>query len=108
LKKAVLRLAVEKYKKSVGPKGMTPNERDAFKAQLYTYLAEQLKITIEQAVDAQSESLPDDIVLSKENHKHDREILVEKSFKETEDEKYRRLAKEFNIVRDVKNEEKMI
>ena len=69
LKKAILRLAVEKYKKTAGPKGMSPDERNAFKAQLYTYLSEQLKITIEKAVDRQSDTLPADVVLAKDHHK---------------------------------------
>lgn len=40
LKKAVLRFAVEKYKKEIGQRGLTAEERDKFKAELYVYLNE--------------------------------------------------------------------
>jgi hypothetical protein len=54
---------VEKYKKTVGPKGLTADERDKFKAELYTYLNEQMKITLDKAIDYERDGLHSDIVL---------------------------------------------
>jgi len=57
LKKAVFRLAVEKYKKTVGPEGFKGADRAKFKAELYTYLNEQLKLTLNAAVEIERENL---------------------------------------------------
>lgn len=54
-----------------------------------------MKYTIENAVNCLGPRLPEDILLAKENHKQDREQLIQKSFKEAEADKYTRLAKEF-------------
>ena len=51
LKKTILRIAVEKHKRTVGSKGMTPDERDKFKADLYCFLNEQMKQNIDQAIE---------------------------------------------------------
>lgn len=38
LKQVIFRLAVEKYKKSIGASGINKDQRDKFKANLYIYL----------------------------------------------------------------------
>lgn len=40
LKKALFRVALEKYKKTVGPNGLNKDERDKFKAEIYTFIYE--------------------------------------------------------------------
>lgn len=57
LKKAIFRLAVEKYNKEVDFKGL-PNQsqKEKFKAELYTFLQEQMKIFLNQAIECQQNS----------------------------------------------------
>lgn len=50
-------MAIEKFKRTVGPKGLNADERDLFKAELYTYLNEQIKLTIDVAIDRERDSL---------------------------------------------------
>jgi hypothetical protein len=53
---------VEKYKKSIGPKGLQGEARDRFKADLYTYLNEQLRLITDSLIDQEREDLHIDIV----------------------------------------------
>ncbi len=50
-KKAILRFAIEKFKKEMGAKQLSPLEKDKFKADLYVYLNEQMKAMLNQVVD---------------------------------------------------------
>lgn len=47
LKKAVIRLAVEKHQKTVPAGPQTQQQRDKFKADLYCFLTEQMKATLD-------------------------------------------------------------
>lgn len=52
LKRAIFRLAVEKYNKKVDHKGLqTKVQKEQFKADLYTFLQEQMKVFLNQAFD---------------------------------------------------------
>ena len=104
LKKAIFRLVIEKYKKTVGPKGLSTDERDKFKAEIYTYLNEQIKVSIDLAIDMQKESLHHDIV-------HQNEFMKDvkarkKTFNETDQEREMRLYREFDIIGDKKSAER--
>lgn len=57
LKKAIFRLAVEKYNKQVDHKGLsTKQQKEKFKAELYTFLQEQMKVFLNQAMDMHIEN----------------------------------------------------
>lgn len=66
LKKAIYRLAVEKYNKQVDHQGLsTKQQKEQFKAELYTFLQEQMKIFLNQAVDVcidQNPNMHNDLV----------------------------------------------
>lgn len=55
LKKAILRFVVEKYKREIGNKQLSQAEKDKFKANLYVYLNEMMKKTLQSAIDTQKE-----------------------------------------------------
>lgn len=58
LKKAIFRLAVEKYNKQVDHKGLHNKAlKEQFKAELYTFLAEQMKVFLNQAMDLKINSV---------------------------------------------------
>lgn len=62
LKQAIYRLAVEKYKKQMGPEPLTKEERDKFKASLYIFLQKKLKDSLAEAMDrSKTESIHPDI-----------------------------------------------
>lgn len=43
----MVRLAVEKHQRTVGNQPQTPAQRDKFKADLYTFLAEQMRTALD-------------------------------------------------------------
>ena len=104
LKKAIFRLAVEKYNKEVDHRGLpTKQQKEQFKAELYTYLQEQMKYFLTQAFDyAQKNNLNihNDLNVT---HKLDLEFKkqkLERTFKETPHEKFKRLSAEYDLIGD--------
>lgn len=79
---------------------MKGEERDKFKANLYIYLNEQMKLTLDEAIDVERENLHQDIVGQKEYLKEERNNYMKKCFKETPEQMNERLHKEFDIIRD--------
>ena len=67
LKRAIFRLAVEKYNKKVDHKGLsTKVQKEQFKADLYTFLQEQMKVFLNQAFErasTQTNKMHDDLTL---------------------------------------------
>jgi len=61
LKKAVLRIAVEKYHKTVPSSGMTSAQRDKFKADLCCFLTEQMKTALDLVFKYQATNIHPDI-----------------------------------------------
>ena len=61
LKKVLFRIAVEKYKKTAGPEGLRGVARDKFKAELYSFLTEQMKCCLSFAVDLERPNLHIDL-----------------------------------------------
>lgn len=51
LKQAIFRLAVEKFKKEMGPEPLTKTERDKFKASLYLFMQKKLVDSLSDAMD---------------------------------------------------------
>lgn len=59
MKKAIFRLAVEKYNKKVDHLGLPlKQQKEQFKAELYTFLQEQMKIILDVAIDNQIKKNP--------------------------------------------------
>jgi hypothetical protein len=90
LKKAVMRYAIEHYQLSVGPKGLNKAERDKFKAELYCYMRERIKMTLINAVD-QQEALNTDIREQQTVLRDEKQALVNKAFFDEQMDKYIRL-----------------
>lgn len=105
LKKSVLRFVVEKYRREVGSKNLTQDERAVFKAGLYVYLNEMMKKTLSDAIDLNKEHLHQDIWMQKDWLKDEKANKAKKSFNEQYIEKCKRLYKEFDIINDKENSE---
>jgi hypothetical protein len=105
LKKAIFRLAVEKYNKQVDHKGLpSKQQKEKFKAELYTFLQEQMKVFLNQAMDMHIENsqynqgtpMHNDLIMSHKGKEQEIATKIEKSFKETEYEKFNRHYQEYN------------
>jgi len=104
LKRAIFRLAVEKYNKKVDHKGLsTKVQKEQFKADLYTFLQEQMKVFLNQAFDraaSQTNKMHDDLTLGHKGKMEEIQHKLEKNFKETEYDKFKRLAREYDLIQD--------
>ncbi|CDW74115.1 tetratricopeptide repeat protein [Stylonychia lemnae] len=108
LKKSVLRFVVEKYKREIGNKNLTQEERAKFKANLYVYVNELMKKTLSDAIDQNKEQIHQDIWMQKDSLRDDKQNKINKSFNENFEDKCKRLYKEFDIKNDQENSEKWL
>jgi hypothetical protein len=109
LKKSVIRLAVEKHQKTVGTQPQTPQQRDKFKADLYCFLVEQMKVALDLIFKHNATQLNPDIVQVREQVQEEKRRVQERSFKdENPYKKAERLFREFDTVRDHREAEKQM
>jgi len=87
---------VEKFNKTIGVESLKGASRDKFKADLYTYLTEQLKLSIDSALAENQATIHPDLAFNA--GKEERNLLKKKNFKENEslNSHHERLFKEFD------------
>ena len=97
-----MRLGVEKIKKQCGAKKITKEQKDTFKAELYIFLQKKLQTCLDLAVnETQRQVLHSDIVQQFRQLQMQQEDKVYESFNESQEQKYERLAQEFDTVCDL-------
>eukprot|EP00826_Nyctotherus_ovalis_P022722 TRINITY_DN1755_c0_g1_i7.p1 TRINITY_DN1755_c0_g1~~TRINITY_DN1755_c0_g1_i7.p1 ORF type:complete len:889 (-),score=345.58 TRINITY_DN1755_c0_g1_i7:148-2814(-) len=103
LKKAVVRIAKEKYGKTIESlRGLTKDERDQYYSELYTYLVDNMHETINELVDAKRQELHEEIVARKEIAQREKDLMVNKANEEDYVKRYKRLFKEYYRAGDYK------
>ncbi len=116
LKKAIFRLAVEKYNKQVDHRGLTTKQqKEQFKAELYSFLQEQMKVFLNKAIERVIENsqnfeikMHQDLVLSHKMASDQQKKKEARTFKEEEQDKFKRLSHEYDIIHDSQNAERYI
>lgn len=109
LKKAVLRFVVEKYKREIGNKQLSKEERDKFKANMYVYLNELMIQTVQKAIEASKDTLHVDIYAQQNVIRDERQNRATKSFQDANlEEKCMRLYREGEITNDFEQQEKWL
>ena len=109
LKRAIFRLAVEKYNKKVDHKGLTTKlQKEQFKADLYTFLQEQMKVFLNQAIDSLATpgtQMHNDLIMSHRGKNEEIRAKLDKNFKESEADKFKRLSHEYDLIQDSEHAE---
>ncbi len=95
LKKAVVRVASEKYKKQAALGDEHKLSKDEFYSELYVYLLEQMHLAVDTIVKKEGKAIHDDIVASKEIVQREKELAMSKVFAESLLQRYERLYKEY-------------
>jgi hypothetical protein len=108
LKKTIVRIVREKFKKKGSLTGVTKDEKDEFYSSLYAFLIEQMHKTVESIVHQKKELLHEDIIVSKLLANKEREVIISKTTKETLNQKYYRLAREYQRAHDYQVAQKYI
>ena len=100
LKKAILRIAADRYRKKVGHKGLTQTERDKFKAELYCFLNNQMRTIIPEILNFHSTDIHQDIIQQKQVLTEEKNKQLAKTFTEADKDKNLRLFQEFDNLGD--------
>ena len=109
LKKSVIRLAVEKHQKTVGSQPQTAQQRDKFKADLYCFLVEQMRVALDLVFKHNVTQLNPDLVQVREQVQEEKRRVAERCFRdETRRKRAERLFREFDTVRDHAEAEKQM
>lgn len=105
-----MRLAVDKYHKTVGSQqAFTPQQRDKFKADLYCFLTEQMRVAMDLIFRHHAGELNPDLVGGRETAGEERRRRAEKCWAdEGLRQKAERLFREFDTIRDVENAERQM
>ena len=95
LKKTIVRIVKEHFKRTGAIKGLYKDEQDHFYSQLYAYLVQQMRQTVIQMVERKRNELHEDITVPQEQFVKERDTIVENDSKEKISERYIRLANEY-------------
>lgn len=102
LKKSVVRIAREKFRKEESLKGASANLGGRFNSELYAYLAEQINVCVDEFIGEKREELHEDLTVTRDLMTREKEQLLSQTMKETQDERLMRLVGECELVGDVK------
>jgi len=95
LKKTIVRIVKEHFKKTGSIRGLYKDERDHFYTELYSYLVASMRKTVQGMVEKKRNELHETVVSKDlEQPQRERNILIEQSTKEKELERCRRLCEE--------------
>ncbi len=110
LKKSLLRLAVDKYHKTVSSsQTFSQAQRDSFKADLYCFLTEQMRVAMDLIFRHHAGDLNPDLAGAREVAAEQKRLRVERCWAdEGPRQKAERLFREFDTIRDVKNAERQM
>ena len=100
LKMAIHRIIRDKYHKTVGHEGLNKNDRAKFLSDLYTYLSQQIRVTLESTVNQYRGHLHEDLIEDLVNSMKGEEEKRKKVFKEEYIAKMERLASEYENIRN--------
>jgi hypothetical protein len=96
LKKTVVKIVRNTFKKRQSFKGLHMDDRDHFYSTMYSHLVNQIQICISSMVSNRKDILHENVLISdKKAAKKEIEVLVDSKLRETEDERLARLAQEY-------------
>jgi predicted Zn-dependent protease len=99
LKKTVVKIVRDTFKKKSSFKGLHMNEKDHFYSTMYAHLVNQIHICLSDMVGQRKDILHENVVI-KDNLEAEKETerLIDSKTNETEDERLERLAQEYEEV----------
>eukprot|EP00825_Cyclidium_porcatum_P045892 TRINITY_DN7095_c0_g1_i7.p1 TRINITY_DN7095_c0_g1~~TRINITY_DN7095_c0_g1_i7.p1 ORF type:complete len:1131 (-),score=244.37 TRINITY_DN7095_c0_g1_i7:273-3665(-) len=98
LKKSIVKICRDKFQKQGSITGITTDQKDQFYSDLYVFLIEQTRQTLNDLVYQKREELHDDIVTSYDQTLKEREKVLQNITKENDQDRLVRLATEYEIL----------
>ena len=94
MKKTIVRIVKEHYKKHGSIKGLAKDEQDHFYSELYIFLVGQMRGTVKEMVQCEKDELHENVSIPTAQAERERDHLIEKNLGETAAQRDRRLAYE--------------
>lgn len=107
LKKSIVKIALEKYKKSGSLKGLSYTDKDKFFSQLYAYLVQEMQGSVDEVMQEKRETLHEDLIIPKDLAAREKEQMLAISLKEPVDDKLQRLIWECELTDDLVRAEEL-
>lgn len=97
MKKSVVRIVKEHFMRTENSiKGIHKDQRDHFYHELYNFLVEKMRETVQNLVQRKKNELHENIIIPKEQQEIETEHIIEKNLGESTQARFRRLAQETN------------
>jgi len=106
MKKSIMKIVRDKFQKEGSLTGVTTDSRDQFYSQIYMFLVEQMRQTLNDLIMSKKDELHEDLVVSLEQANKERDKVIYTITKETESDKALRLATENEIINNLVESEK--
>ena len=95
MKKSIVRIVKEEYNRTDSSiKGISKDQRDHFYSELYTFLVQSMRKTVQDLVYRKKNELHANIIIPKEQREIETEHIIEKNIGESAIQRYRRLSME--------------
>jgi hypothetical protein len=102
LKKTIVKITRNTFKKRNGFKGLHMDDRDHFYSTMYSHMVNQIQLCLAGMVSDRKDILHENVLISdKKAAKKEIEVLVDSKLKETEEERLARLAQEYEEQGDL-------
>lgn len=106
MKKSIMKIVRDKFQKQGSLTGVTTDSKDQFYSELYMFLIEQMRQTLNDLIGAKKDELHEDLVVSIDQANQERDKVITTLTKETEGDKHLRLARENEIINNLIDSEK--
>ena len=103
LKKTIVRIVRETFKRKTTFKGLFRSEEDQFYTTLYSHLIEQLQVCFRDLVAARKDELHENVVVSGGQYTKEMDRIMNTAAEETNDQRYVRLSREYEMAGDYEN-----
>ena len=106
MKKCIMEIVRDKFSKTGSLTGITADSKDQFYSELYSFLTEQMRQTLNDLVQEKKDELQEDLIVSVKQANKERDSVVASITKETNSERELRLATENEILNNLVESEK--
>ena len=101
LKKFIIRIAIEKYKKRININQTFAEQKDKFFSELYAYICDEIKLGMDEFVHIKKDELHEHILSSYEQSRKEIINYAIRQNKEPEEKRLLRLSKEYEMIDDL-------
>lgn len=100
MKKTIVRIVKEHFGKTGQLMGLHKNEVDHFYSELYVFLTNQMRNTVNEMVKSCESELHENVVIPRDQAERERDHLIEKHIDESANQRHERMAYEEEFLKD--------